>query len=266
MILSNIAKQDEIQKLATMQRPSASSITSPLNVIDQLLDIYTHSGTTEGGYNKHANYDFLTNLFSDLTRFASVRTYFFTRQAYDGVVPLSKVLVFSDTSVSQIRRTGVASTLKNCCFDVSRHGELLDEEGLNALLYLLTPLCGPENAGLSDDEIECMFESLQFLESTKRREPDEFTMTILLDALLLLCTTKQGRNHLRRRQTYPIIRQLHLDFHDSEEVSECCEKLVNMLMRDDEGEDEGKIRNGGVKHGDDGGEDSDDDDDQITEV
>ena len=207
MLLSNLAKSEKIKLL-------------DVHTLEQLLEQYN------GAYT-HAKYDFLINLFSDLTRFPEYREWMVTRMS-DLLVP----------HASQIRRTGTASVLKNCCFETKYHSKLLDEEGVNALLYIHTPLCGPNNDGLKEEEVEAMFDTLQFLEADKKREPDTFTVTILLDALLLLCTTREGRDHLRRRQTYPIIRQLHLDLHSIEDVSECCEKIVNMLMRDEESDDD----------------------------
>lgn len=240
MLLSNLAKADSIKSLISMTRTTSIPDCPSSLAMDQLLDVYVRGhGKT---LNPHANYDFLTNLFSDLTRFPEGRNYFSTVQAYDGIIPLSKIVVFTDSS-SLVRRTGVASVIKNCCFDTSKHATLLDEAGLNLLLYLLTPLCGPDSENGQDsvfkeNEVEGLFDSLQFLPDDKKREPDPFTLTIHLDSLLLLCSTRAGREHLRRRETYAIIRQLHLIYGDTnEEVAECCDKLVNMLIRDEDPED-----------------------------
>lgn len=245
MLLSNLAKSNSINLLITLRRNpitfSDSTISSDL-VINQLLDTYVRGKK----FNQYANYDFLTNLFSDLTRFSECRQYFTTQQEYDGIVPLQKLIVFMDpnnTESSQVRRTGVASVIKNCCFETSLHPVLLNEEGINMLLYILSALSGPQ-AGFRDDEMDGMFDALQFLPDSHIREPDSFTITILLDALLLLCATKLGRETLRRRQVYAVVRELHQEFiteDDAKEVDEqvgevgdCCDKLVNMLMRDEE--------------------------------
>lgn len=253
MLLCNLAKSDAITSLISMTRAQPTSTASSADegptdprVLNQLLDVYVKGSNK--AWNPHANYDFLTNLFSDLTRFPEARRFLLTVQAYDGLRPLSKIIVFTDSS-SQIRRTGVASIVKNCCFETARHGDLLregdddgggeeeedGEAGINVLVYLLGPLCGPEtDESFSDAERDGMFESLQFLPDDKRREADPFTITVLLDALLLLCSSRAGRQHLRRRQTYPIVRQLHLAHGENEEIGECCDKLVNMLMRDED--------------------------------
>ena len=80
-----------------------------------------------------------------------------------------------------------------------------------------------------------MLPELQFLPDDKKREADSFITTVILDTLLLLGSTRQGRDHMRARQVYPITRQLHKANTD-EEVAEGCDKLVNILMRDEEEE------------------------------
>lgn len=80
-----------------------------------------------------------------------------------------------------------------------------------------------------------MLPELQLLPEDQKREPDTFTQTVLLDALLLLGSTREGREHMRRRQVYPIVRQLHAANTDGE-VAEASDKLVNVLMRGEEGD------------------------------
>lgn len=250
MLLSNLAKSDAIKSLLTLRRNSTVPDCHSDLALDQLLDMYVRGAQKR--YNQYANYDFLTNLFSDLTRFSETRKHFTTKQTYDGLVPLQKLIVFMDPNASQnsqVRRTGVASVVKNCCFETSAHTVLLDESAINVLLYLLSSLCGPhQQDGFRDDEVDAMFEALQYLPDSHAREPDTFTVTVLLDALLLLCATKLGRETLRTRQAYAVVRELHKEFsarqespecsdrerEEAEEVGECCDKLVNMLMRDEE--------------------------------
>lgn len=56
-----------------------------------------------------------------------------------------------------------------------------------------------------------------------------------LEALLLLCTEREGRDMLREMGGYYVVRECHLAVED-EEVREGCERLVQVLMRDEEGE------------------------------
>jgi hypothetical protein len=57
-----------------------------------------------------------------------------------------------------------------------------------------------------------------------------------LETLLLLATTREGRDKMRAINVYPIIRECHLHV-DDEGVREACDRLVQLLMRDEEGEE-----------------------------
>jgi hypothetical protein len=219
MLLSNLAKGDQIKALLTLNRKSLGDISQSDEAMNQLMDCFVQGA--EKKLNPHANFDFLANLFSDLTRFEDGRQFFLQRQEYDDTIPLSKLVVFTEVE-SHVRRTGVASVIKNCCFEVKNHEQILAEEGINVLPYILLPLCGPDE--YSEEENDGMFDELQLLPEDKKRESDPFVVTIHLDTLLLLCSDRKARDHLRRRQVYPIVRQLHLAFPNEEEVSICCEK------------------------------------------
>lgn len=94
---------------------------------------------------------------------------------------------------------------------------------------------GPEE--YADEDTEGMLDELQLLEPDKERESDVEIMKAHLETLLLLSTTKEGRQVLRRVKVYPIIRECHLQV-DNEDVREACDRVVQMLMRSEEGEEE----------------------------
>ena len=61
---------------------------------------------------------------------------------------------------------------------------------------------------------------------------------------MLLTQTREGRDRLRAIKLYPIIRELH-SHSGSEEVKETCDRIVQTIMRGEEGEereDEKKIK------------------------
>ena len=102
--------------------------------------------------------------------------------------------------------------------------------GINILPPILLPLAGPEEMDLEvnnsaktdgfDDfdaeqippplqDQEKLPPLLQFLPPTKKRETDSAIRLIFVEALLLLCTTRWGRNFLRENGTYEIIKLTH---------------------------------------------------------
>jgi hypothetical protein len=231
MLLANLSKADNITRIISLSRKAADDVSTSKNVLDQLMDCFVKGA--EGTLNKHANYDYLAYFFADLSKTEEGRSYFTKKQDYDSVVPITKLLVFTEHS-SDIRRRGVASTIKNVSFDVQSHPMLFDEDGANILPYILLPIMGPEE--YPDDETSEMLPDLQLLPPDKKRDSDNQIILTHLETLLLLTTSREGRDKLRAVQVYAIIRECHLNVED-EEVREGCDRLVQVLMRGEEGEE-----------------------------
>ncbi|TVY12489.1 Protein HGH1-like, partial [Lachnellula arida] len=211
--------------------PTSLSSTSS-TAIDQLLDLFVRGA--DGTYNPAANYDYLSYLFADLAKHPSGRAYFLTPAArtHDGVVPLCKLTVFT-SHASDVRRKGVANTLKNAAFETAAHSAFLSEDEINVLPYLLLPLAGNEE--YDEAEMLDMLPELQLLPVDKRRDADHGVLRTHVETLTLLATTRGGRERLREVRVYPVIRETHLRVED-EGVREACDRLVQVLMRDEEGE------------------------------
>lgn len=229
MLLANLAKWDELKDILTVEKPAPKELASNNRAIDQLLDLFVKGA--DGTYNKAADFDYLSYLFADLAKHEEGRQYFLTKQEYDGVVPLTKLIVFTEHK-SDIRRKGVASTIKNVAFEIDSHSEMMSEDEINALPYLLLPITGNEE--YDEEDTMGMLPDLQLLPPDKRRDPDHTIIQTHVETLMLLTTTRLGRDILREIKVYPIIRETHLHT-DDDGVREACEKLVQVLMRDEEG-------------------------------
>ncbi|KAF1812818.1 DUF383-domain-containing protein [Eremomyces bilateralis CBS 781.70] len=285
MLLSNLTKSEKLKGLLDTKVPERKELSRSQNAMDQLMDCFVKGA--EGGYNKHANFDYLSYAMADLAQYPEGQQYF-TRPRKDDedIIPVTKLTVFTEHS-SVIRRRGVASTIKNLAFAIPTHPQLLSpipprlptpsdfpDEGANLLPYILLPLMGPEE--YSDQDTEEMLEDLQLLPPDKRREPEPDIVKTHLETLLLLTTTKDGRETLRRIKTYPIVRECHVHVED-DDVTEACDRLVQVLMRGEEGEAESLPEGPGpgargllttpsqsqIKEVE---EEEDDEDDQIIEV
>ncbi|CAO2647861.1 Nn.00g087830.m01.CDS01 [Neocucurbitaria sp. VM-36] len=244
MLLANMAKDDSLQRVLELKRDIPKELSKSTWAMDQLMDCFVKGA--EGTYNKHADFDYLSYFFADLAKFPKGREYLTTPQEHDtNIIPITKIQVFTDHA-SHIRRLGVASTIKNVCFHVPAHPVLLSNLpsdpnlpppsiGANLLPYLLLPLMGPEE--YSDEDTEGMLDELQLLEPDKEREKDVEIMKTHLESLLLLSTTQEGREVLRRIKVYPIVRECHLQI-DDEGVREACDRVVQIVMRKEEGEEE----------------------------
>lgn len=244
MLLANMAKDDSLQRVLELKRDIPKELSKSAWAMDQLMDCFVKGA--QGAYNKNADFDYLSYFFADLAKFPKGREYLTSPQEHDdNIIPITKIQVFTDHA-SHIRRLGVASTIKNVAFLVSAHPVLLSNLspdpnlpppsiGANLLPYILLPLMGSEE--YADDDTEGMLDELQLLEPDKEREKDVEIIKTHLETLLLLSTTKESREVLRRVKVYPIIRECHLHV-DDEGVREACDRVVQVIMRKEEGEEE----------------------------
>ncbi|GJN76753.1 hypothetical protein PLIIFM63780_000240 [Purpureocillium lilacinum] len=234
MLLANISKDDSFLSVIDRTQKAPAELSPSERVIDQLMDLFVKG--QDGSYNKKANFDYLAYVFANLSKHERVRQYFSSPQDYDGVVPLGKIKVFTEHK-SDVRRKGVASTIKNAAFDIAAHPSFLSDAGVDILPYVLLPITGNEEYDV--DEALAMLPDLQLLPPDKRRDPDPAIVQTHVETLTLLTTTREGRDLMREVKVYPIIRETHARVND-EGVREACDRLVQVLMRDEEGEGKGE--------------------------
>jgi hypothetical protein len=233
MLLNNLSKHESVvRRILPPSEPSNSAEPSSKNprktsMLDNLIEVF---GRGEGKrYNPNADFHFLSGVISNLTTVTDGAKFMLGTSNVDGQHRLLKMIAFLNHE-NLIRRGGVTSVIKNCCFDTASHGWLLTNPDLNLLPYIMLPLMGPEE--YDEDDLDGMPDELQLLGDDKTREPDAQIRLILIDTLLLLSTTLEGREILRAKKVYRIIQKLHL-VETSEEVQEAIERLVQLLARDE---------------------------------
>ncbi|KAJ3045224.1 hypothetical protein HDV00_011095 [Rhizophlyctis rosea] len=214
---------------ADPHQPTKPAPTHQFDRLDGLLEVFNRGADKK--YNPAASFHFLAGVFANVATTRQGAQFLRGKSPADNMVRLSKIAVFMEHE-DKIRRSGAISTVKNCAFDVEGHDILLFDEELNLLPYILLPLSGPED--YTDEEMEGMPDELQLLEGDKKRETDPKLRVKLLETLLLLATTRKGRDYMRVKKVYPVIQKLHLS-ERNDEVKEVIERLVNMLMRDEAG-------------------------------
>ena len=134
------------------------------------------------------------------------------------------------------------------------HPLLLSSGSVNFLPYILLPLCGPEEFDLEEEEK--MPSEIQLLGDEKKREPEASTRLMLVETLILLCGERSGREILRSRGVYEVVRVAHKAEKD-EDVRIAIERLVNLLQRGESGETKVEEVGDAAKA---------DEDDQVVEV
>lgn len=256
ILLTNLGKCDDIERIHEWTIDVKDTETFKSNkVSDLLLDIFVKGFDRK--LNKLANFDYLAYFFGDYSRFLKIRKYLITRQEYDNIIPISKILPFTEYYDSKIRRQGVASTIKNALFEIEAHEFLIDADNdVNLLPYLLLPIISSDDAELDEEELFELPDELQLLSPEKKRDPVIEIIVVHLESLLLLTSTKAIREILRKKSVYPLIRELHKNV-SNDDIEDLSDRLVNMLMRDEAYEPEAKIESV---------EDDESEDDQIMEV
>lgn len=175
------------------------------------------------------DYQYVANILANISQLEQGRAFLLKHR---GDKTLAAALLPQLRSPNVVRRRGIASLIRNLCFDTDNHFYLYDQLDIpNQFIYLLA---GPEP--LDEDDKVGMHPSIYRLGDKKKRENDRFVRLYAVDSLLLLCTTRNGRNDLRRKKVYPIVRNAHLVEPD-EEIGDQIYKLVDFLIRDEEGEE-----------------------------
>ncbi|EDO39914.1 predicted protein [Nematostella vectensis] len=139
---------------------------------------------------------------------------------------IQRLLPFTQHKSSLNRRGGVVTILKNCCFETDTHDWLLNDE-VDILPHLLLPLAGGEE--LTEEETDKLPPDLQYLDESKERETDPDIRNMLLESLLQLLATKNGRTIMRDKNVYVILRELH-NWEKDEIAQATCLKCIHILI------------------------------------
>ncbi|KAJ3215414.1 hypothetical protein HK099_006382 [Clydaea vesicula] len=240
MLLNNLTKSPAIiskllpnsenkENIGETQAPSKLGYRH----LDNLLEIFCKGDGINGTkkYNPHANYHFLSGVFANISATPGGAEFLLGKSTVDDSQRLSRLIVFT-THKDKIRRSGVISVIKNTSFLIEKELKLfkpVEDGGINLLGHILIPLAGTEEY---DDEItEKFLPELQYYEGT--RESDAVLRQFLVEALLIMCSTLEGRELLRDKGVYYILQKLHL-WEKSESVQEVIEKTVDLLQRDED--------------------------------
>ncbi|XP_033099511.1 protein HGH1 homolog [Anneissia japonica] len=177
-------------------------------------------------YNKKGNnLDHLGLFLSNITQVREGRKFILDRN----MCVVQRLVPYTEYEASEMRRGGVVGALRNCCFETDDHEWLLSDK-VDILPHLLLPLAGPEE--ISEEEMEGMPDDLQYLGEDKKREPNPNIRKMLIESICQLCSTKEGRQIVKGKRTYVIIRELHKS-EDDKEVGITIEHLVQLLIGDE---------------------------------
>jgi len=187
--------------------------------IETLVDIFCNEKFNQKGAKLH----YLGPLFSNLSQLPEMREILLN----PAKPTLQRLVSFTDYENSLIRRGGVIGAIKNCTFQTEFHQHLFSES-IDLLPKLLLPLAGPEE--FDDEDNDKLPIDLQYLGAEKTRERDPDLRKIFIETLTQLCCTKFGREYMRSKNTYVILRELH-KWEKDENVLVALEHLVNIIIK-----------------------------------
>ncbi|KAH7906508.1 hypothetical protein BJ138DRAFT_1129855 [Hygrophoropsis aurantiaca] len=228
---------------APVPYPAGAGDARDVFALPLLVEAFAATGGDVGDKSKvrKGELHFLASVFANISTSPNGRLFFLTPRPASEILgptststdapayeyPLMKLVVFTEHK-DTIRRGGVASVIKNCAFYSPAHRAILspdtelvavpspDKEsapiaapGIDALPYILLPLAGPDLEEVDLETLETLPTSLQLLPATKTREPDRVLRLTHVETLLLLCTTRWGREQLRSRGVYVVVRGAH---------------------------------------------------------
>ncbi|KNC86628.1 hypothetical protein SARC_01257 [Sphaeroforma arctica JP610] len=199
--------------------PKEGEETSP--AIYKLLDTFA----LEGYNKKNQKLHWLGAVFANISRLPEGRAIVINKEKF----AFQRLLTFLNHT-EPVRRGGVVAMIRNVAFDAELHMWLLGDD-VNILPALLLPLAGPEE--FDEEEMEGMPDDLQYLDDDKTREPDIALRKMLVETLLQLCTTRSGRDTLREKKVYPIIRELH-KWEKTDYLEKSIYDLVQILQGDED--------------------------------
>lgn len=66
MLLANLAKDETMRRILSLERTIPNDLSTSKSAMDQLMDCFVKGA--EGKYNKHANFNYLSYFFADIAK------------------------------------------------------------------------------------------------------------------------------------------------------------------------------------------------------
>lgn len=176
------------------------------------------------GDEKREHFAWIASILTNITKIKEGRQYILDKSKGLLLALLSHI-----NNKNVIRKRGLLGMIRNCLFEFDYHEWLLSEE-VDILTHLLLPLRGSDV--FSDKESEGMSPKLRNVPPNKTRESDRECRRMIIDCLTLLTATRNGRETMRAKKVYPILREY--DKVEGDETISCAiYNLVRVLILDE---------------------------------
>lgn len=140
MLLNNLSRNEIVADVLLPDEEQKGT-----QMIDNMLEVFNKKEYT---FNKSASFNFLGGVFANISTSPKGCKFFLGKSTVDSSVRLSKLVCFIEHP-DVMRRGGVISTLKNVAYGINIDGgnglDLMLDDSLNMLVYILLPLSGSED-------------------------------------------------------------------------------------------------------------------------
>ena len=171
-------------------------------------------------------FTFLFSVLADLTLLPECRL----QMTQIPAVPFLRLLPFlQDANV--VKRGGTAVVIKNCLLETSCHEAVLEHYDDALLAGLLGRLVSPACVFSDEEQTKMLVEvALEHVETPAEEDPAIREM--IVEALVGLGTTRRGRELMREKEAYAVMREVHR-MEAEEKIKDAMEVVVEYLIRDE---------------------------------
>lgn len=143
-----------------------------------------------------------------------------------------KLLPLLQDEASVVRRGGACVVMKNCLLEVNCHEDILAGYDDALLATILGRLVNPQ-CQFTPEELDSMLMEISLEHASTPSESDPSIRAMLVESLVVLGTSLRGRELMRERNVYPVIREAHR-LESEEDIKALMEQVVEYLLRDED--------------------------------
>ena len=154
------------------------------------------------------------------------------RYLSEGEHPIFLRLLTFINDASLVKRGGVCVIAKNCLLEVDRHQTILEDHDDSLLAALLGRLVHPA-CEFSEEELDKMLLEISLEHRNTPVESDPAIREMVVECMIALGTTFEGRVILREKEVYPIMRECH-KLETEESIRANMEIVVEYIIRDED--------------------------------
>lgn len=185
------------------------------------------------------HHEWVLNLFNNISQLKEGRIFILERK------DVFRKILDNVNSDKLIRRRSALGTISNCLFESDYHEKILkdfnddDDENDHFISTILYPIMKYDYDIDDDDKKSIPKRLIDDIDKNKEVEKDVECRSLIIDILILLTGTRYGRDYMKKKNVYQIVRELD-KIEESESISNKIYELIHFLVLDDPEESDKK--------------------------